>query len=105
MKSSQGAGQSLPAYKPPTLGSGSGTLDRDLFDDHVVDGPVAAVGLGLGDRVHDLGALDDLAEDGVALVEVRSRPDRDEELRAVGALAEPLARVGHGQQVGPVELV
>ena len=52
-----------------------------------------------------LGAVGDLTEDRVLAVEVRGGADGDEELGPVGALTHPLAGVGHGEEVGLVELL
>src|SRR5215471_3516035 len=79
-------------------------LALDLYPlDH--DVPLRAVarrGRRVRDGVHDLLAVrvGDLAEDRVLAVQVRGRPDGDEELRSVGTRAG----VGHGEQVRPVEL-
>src|SRR5699024_11710378 len=72
------------------LGDGDG-LDHDR-----VDRAVHAVGGGGGDRVDDLLGLrvNDLTEDGVAVVQVRGRAHGDEELGAVGARAG----VGQGRK-------
>src|SRR6478735_3719810 len=82
-------------------------VDRDALDDDVVDRLVTAVGRDPADLVDDLTArpVGDLAEDRVLAVEVRGGADGDEELGAVGALSHPLAGVGHGEEVGLVELL
>ncbi len=89
-----------PAAGGPRLGGWVRTRARSIGDrlDHdVVDRTVAAAGLGRGDRVDDVagGLVGDLAEDRVLAVQVRRRPDGDEELRAVRAGPG----VGHRQQV------
>src|SRR5712691_12220157 len=81
------------------LGSAITVLDRDRVDGHVFHRPVLAARLDPADQVNHVGALDDLAEDGVLAVQPGRRHDRDEELRAVGAGSG----VRHGQQVRPVE--
>src|SRR5712691_3627475 len=81
------------------LGSAITALDRDRVDGHVFHRPVLAARLDPADQVNHVGALDDLAEDGVLAVQPGRRHGRDEELRAVGAGPG----VGHGQQVRPVE--
>src|SRR4029078_1150317 len=82
-------------------------VDRDALHDYVVDRLVAAVGRDPADLVDDLTArpVGDLAEDRVLAVEVRGGAVGAEELGAVGALAHPLAGVGHGEEVGLVELL
>src|SRR5262249_4836153 len=62
----------------------SASFDGDGLDDDVLDRLVARVRLGAADRLDDLQPVDDLAEDRVAIVEVRRRFERDEELAAVG---------------------
>src|SRR5579862_7352453 len=64
---------------------GVAALHGDRLDDDILHRPVLAGRLHAADRVHHVGALDDLAEDGVLAVEPGRGPDRDEELRAVGA--------------------
>src|SRR6266516_406810 len=73
--------------------------DRDRLEDDIGDWPVVASCHRLADLIDDLAALDDLAKDGVLPVQPGSRDGGDEELRAVRAGA----RVGHGEQVRPVE--
>src|SRR4051794_36786811 len=81
-------------------------LNLDALDDNVLQRTVPRVGLGARDGVDGLArvVVGDLAEDGVLAVEPSGRPDRDEELRAVGALPAAKAGVRHGQQVRPGEL-
>ena len=54
--------------------------------------PVACAGGYLGDSVRYLLALEDLAENGVRTIQVRSGNDSNEELATVGVRA----RIGHG---------
>ena len=63
------------------------------------------IGRHCGDRVHDLagGVVGDLAEDRVLALKPFSGRRRNEELGAVGALAQATAGVGHGQDVGLCE--
>src|SRR3954451_2944844 len=88
---------SRPLYLSPASPAGAAVLLGDLegLDADVVGGLVARVGRLALDRVDDLHALDDLAEDRVLAVEPRRLAGRDqEELRAVGVRA----RVGHRQR-------
>src|SRR5690625_6239981 len=94
-QTSGGAAPADPVPAPPTRRSGpSGDLDR--LDHHVLGGAVHGARPGGGDGIHDLARVlvRDLAEDGVAVVQVRGGADGDEGLRTVGARAG----VGHGQQ-------
>ena len=91
------------AVSPVTTRARAPCLERlgrlDLaagVDEDVDERLVAAVGARVLDGVHDLHALDDLAEDDVLAVQVRRGHRRDEELRAVGVGA----RVGHREQSG-----
>ena len=59
-------------------------------------GTVAAAGRHVADARDDVHARDDFAEDRVTVVEVRRRPERDEELAAVGAGPG----VGHREDAG-----
>src|SRR5699024_1696624 len=120
------------AMSAPAAGQGQGCEDADgapgpgapgaltgsLLDGHrgdhdVLEGTVAHVGLDALDRVDDLlGVLvGHLAEHGVLALQVRGGAHGDEELRPVGAggaageRVAALARVGHGQHVGLVEVL
>src|SRR5580693_7660592 len=73
--------------------------DLDCLRHYVGDGAVTAAGLCPADLIDDARAVDDLAENGVLVVQPRRRHRGDEELRAVGTRA----RVRHRQQVGTVE--
>src|SRR5215210_6049797 len=72
--------------------------DGDRLDDDVLDWPVALASARAADRTDDVHAFDDFAEDGVAIVEVRRRPERHEELSAVGIRAA----IGHREDAGLV---
>src|SRR5260221_311088 len=74
-------------------------LDSHGLRDAVIDRPVVPASRHIADRIDDIAARDHLAEDRVPTVEVRGRHGGDEELRAVC----PRARVGHREQVRPVE--
>src|ERR1039457_7153087 len=76
-----------------------GALDLDGLDDDVLGRAIPAVRRHGAYPVHDVGALDDLAEDGVLTSQPGCGHRCDEELGAVGARPG----VGHGQQVRPVE--
>src|SRR5688572_8518462 len=83
---------------------GSLPLDLHPLDDDVLDRAFVRR-TGSGDRVHNPAGLlvRDLAEDRVLGVQMRRRPDGDEELGPVGAAAvRLLAGVRHGQQVRAV---
>src|SRR5215213_6419608 len=58
-------------------------LNRDLRDRDVGCRPIARARAGAADALHDIHAVDDLAEHRVPVVEVRRRRERDEELAAV----------------------
>ena len=75
-------------------------LDRDRLDADVLHRPILTAGGGLADRVDDVHALGDLAEDRVLVVEPRRRHQRDEELAAVGVRPG----VGHRQDAALVVL-
>src|SRR5688500_15533299 len=72
-------------YLPP--------LDPDRLDHHIFERPVAVAGRRAADLPDDVHALDHLAKDRMAVVEMRRRSKRDEELSAVGVRPA----VGHRQ--------
>src|SRR6476619_2388365 len=71
------------------------------------EGLVFGAGCAGTDLVDDVagGLVGDLTEDRVLALEPRGGRGRDEELRAVGALAHALAGVGHGEDVGLGEVL
>src|SRR5580765_1300807 len=94
----------LPGPAGPAGGS---VADRDRLDDNVFDRLVVRTGADIGDPVDHLtaGTVGHLTEDRVLALQPGGRAHRDEELRAVGALAHALAGVGHGQHVGLGEVL
>src|SRR4030095_10897378 len=73
-------------------------LDRDAIDDDVGGGAIAIGGRRAADLPHDIHPFNHLAENGMAVVKMRRRRQRDEELAAVGVRAA----VGHRQDAGLV---
>lgn len=86
----------------PSCEAGELLLDLDGVDDHVIVWAIHAVGSDTGDLGNDLlrFLIGDLAEDGVAVGQMRLRAHGDEELGAVGSRAG----VCHSQQEWAVEL-
>src|SRR5208337_2383048 len=68
-------------------------FDAQLLDDHGRARAVHGIARHIGNFVRDILAFDDLAEDGVAIVEVRRGRNSDEKLAAIGAGAG----IGHGE--------
>src|SRR6185312_1993741 len=77
------------------------SLDGNRVQLHVFHWTVLSVALGLGDAVHNVLTLDDLAEDGVIAGEPVGCRNSNEELAAVSIGAG----VGHGEFAGFVEFV
>src|SRR6202795_4151699 len=80
-----------PAGESTRAQASGNAFDADFHGDGNARA-VHAVARGFRDFVGDVLALDDFAEDGVAVIEVRRRRDGDEKLAAVGVRAG----VGHG---------
>src|SRR6185503_11226216 len=66
---------------------------HDFFQDHILDRPVTSIARDRGNRYDHFLALDQFAEDAMAVVEMQRRPEGDEKLAAVGVRS----RVGHGE--------
>src|SRR5689334_22616903 len=82
------------------------SFDRDLFQHDIRHGAASfSIGQLLADGnlrelLHDIHPVHDLSKNGVAVVEVRLRPERDEELASVRIR---LSGVGHRYAAFPVE--
>ena len=62
----------------------SASFYLDALDHHILERSIARPCRGAPDLAHDVHATLDLAEDRVLVIEMRCRPERDEELTAVG---------------------
>jgi hypothetical protein len=76
-------------------------LHRDGLDDDVLQRAVAVAGRRAADLLHDLEPFDDLAEDRVAIVQMRCGRERDEELSAVGVRTTALLCRAFGWNSSP----
>src|SRR5262245_51531591 len=77
-----------------SAGYESRTFNLYRIDHDVLDRPVLRGRLRMSDLIHDIHAFNDLAEDGMFVIQPRRRNERDEELTAVGVRP----RICHRQQ-------